>query len=223
MGSHRSGRGRHGLLTIAAFTAVAGVALSGCSRAATASLPQPDAKKAATELQAGLTAQSKGDLDGAGQHYQESLKYDPKNKYALYNLALVDAAHRDFGQAEKKYRVVLGIDPAYAPALFNLAILVKNQGETTEATSLYRRLLTADPKNASAHMNLGLLLREAGQKAEGDAEVKQAITLNPRLTDPAAWHSITRRRSGRSTLHRFRRCCRASGGPRSSDRARRPR
>src|SRR4051794_23195184 len=173
-------------LAVLALSATIGLPLSGCSRDAAPALPQPDAKKAATELQAGLTAQSKGDLDGAGQHYQESLKYDPKNKYALYNLALVDAAHRDFGQAEKKYRVVLGIDPAYAPALFNLAILVKNQGETTEATSLYRRLLKADLKNAAAHMNLGLLLRQTGQKAQGDAEVKQAVTLNPQLKDPAA-------------------------------------
>jgi Tfp pilus assembly protein PilF len=160
--------------------------LSGCGRNPSPSLPQPDAKKAATELQTGLTAQSKGDLDSAAQHYQEALKYDPKNKYALYDLALIDAARSNYGDAEKKYRVALGIDPAYTPALFNLAILLKNRGDTTEATSLYRRLLPADPKNASAHMNLGLLLRQAGQQAEGDAQVKQAIALNPQLKDPAA-------------------------------------
>jgi tetratricopeptide (TPR) repeat protein len=164
----------------------ASLLVGGCSGPGSDALPKPDSKKAATELQTGLQAQGKGDLDTAAKHYQEALKYDTKNKYAFYDLALIDAARSNYGEAEKKYRVVLGIDPAYAPALFNLAILLKNQGNTTEATSLYRRLLTADPKNASAHMNLGLLLREAGQKAEGDAEVKQAITLNPRLTDPAA-------------------------------------
>jgi tetratricopeptide (TPR) repeat protein len=160
--------------------------LSGCGQNVTSSLPEPDAKKAATELQAGLTAQGKGDLDTAAQHYQEALKYDTKNKFVLYDLALIDATRSNYGEAEKKYRVVLGIDPAYTPALFNLAILLKNQGNTTEATSLYRRLLAADPKNAAAHMNLGLLLRLAGQQAEGDAEVKQAIALDPQLKDPAA-------------------------------------
>jgi protein O-GlcNAc transferase len=172
--------------TAAVLAIAAPLLLAGCSHQAGDALPKPDAKKAATELQTGLAAQGKGDLDIAAQHYQEALRYDPKNKYALYDLALIDAARANYGDAEKKYRVVLGIDPAYAPALFNLAILVKNQGNTTEAVSLYRRLLVADPKNASAHMNLGLLLRQTGQKPEGDAEVRQAITLNPQLKDPAA-------------------------------------
>ena len=171
--------------TAVALTVAGPLLLAGCGHQASDALPQPDAKKAAAELQTGLTAQGKGDLDTAAQHYQEALKYDQKNKYALYDLALIDAARANYGEAEKKYQVVLGIDPAYAPALFNLAILLKDQGKTAEATSLYHRLLTVDPKNASAHMNLGLLLRQSGQQAEGDAEVKQAIALNPQLKDPA--------------------------------------
>lgn len=169
-----------------ALVVAAPLLVAGCSRSATAQLPQPDPKKAATELQSGLVAQSKGDLDTAVSHYQEALKYDTKNKYAFYDLAVIDAARSNLGEAEKKYRTVLGIDPEYAPALFNLAILLKNQGKTAEAESLYRRLLAKDTKNAAAHMNLGLLLRQTGQQTEGDAEVKQAITLNPQLKDPAA-------------------------------------
>jgi tetratricopeptide (TPR) repeat protein len=180
LGMRRSG------IAVIALSAVVGLGLGGCSRDNAATLPQADPKKAATELQAGLQAQNKGDLDGATQHYQESLKFDPKNKYALYNLALVDAAQANYGQAEKKYRVVLGIDPAYTPALFNLAILRKNSGDVTEAAQLYRKLLAVNPKDAAARMNLGLLLRASGQKADGDAEVRKAITLNPQLKDPAA-------------------------------------
>ena len=177
---------RRSEFAVLALTAMLGLGLAGCSKDTAATLPQLDTKKAASELQAGLQAQSKGDLDVATTHYQESLKYDPKNKYALYNLALVDASQANYGEAEKKYRVVLGIDPAYTPALFNLAILRKNGGDTTEAAQLYRRLLAVNPKDAAAHMNLGLLLRSLGQKAEGDAAVRQAVTLNPAPKDPAA-------------------------------------
>ena len=73
--------------------------------------PKPDAKKAAQALDAGLDAQSHGKLDDAADRYREALKYDNKNKYALYNLALVDAAQSNYGAAEDKYRVVLGTRP----------------------------------------------------------------------------------------------------------------
>jgi tetratricopeptide (TPR) repeat protein len=146
---------------------------------------KPDPKKASNALAAGLEAQSKGDLDEAAKQYNEALKYDKKNKYALYDLALIDAARSNYGEAENKYRVVLAIDPAYEPALFNLAILVKAKGNDTEAISLYKRAIKAAPKDAAAHLNLGLLLRAHGQTAQGDAEVKKAISLNPKLKDPA--------------------------------------
>ncbi len=146
----------------------------------------PDPKKAANALAAGLDAQAKGNLDEAVRQYNEVLKYDKKNKYALYDLALIDAARSNYGEAENKYRVVLAIDPAFEPALFNLAILVKAKGNNAEAISLYQRAIKAAPKDAAAHLNLGLLLRATGKVKEGDAAVKKAIALNPKLRDPAA-------------------------------------
>lgn len=162
--------------------ALLGVAACGKDGGSTAT---PDAKKAAAALQAGLAAQSKGKLDEAANHYNEVLKYDKKNKYALYDLALVDAARSNYGDAEDKYRVVLGIDPKFEPALFNLAILVKAKGNDKEAISLYKRAVVAAPRDAAAHLNLGLLLRANGQVRAGNAEVKKASTLNPTLRDPA--------------------------------------
>jgi len=147
---------------------------------------KPDPKKASNALAAGLDAQAKGNLDEAVNQYNEALKYDKKNKYALYDLALIDAARSNYGEAENKYRVALAIDPAYEPALFNLAILVKAKGNSTEAISLYKRAIAAAPKDAAAHLNLGLLLRANKQVSQGDAEVKKAIALNPKLRDPAA-------------------------------------
>ena len=123
---------------------------------------KPDPKKASNALAAGLDAHAKGNLDEAINQYNEALKYDNKNKYALYDLALIDAARSNYGEAENKYRVVLAIDPAFEPALFNLAILVKAKGKDVEAISLYKRAIAAAPKDAAAHFNLGLLFRANG-------------------------------------------------------------
>jgi tetratricopeptide (TPR) repeat protein len=145
----------------------------------------PDPKKAAVALEDGLKAQTAGNLDEAERKYYEALKYDPKNKFAHYDLAVIDSARSNYGLAAEKYRVALGIDPKYGPALFNLAILERGKGNTAEAVGLYKRAVAANPKDAAAHLNLGLLLRETGEKAEGNAAVAKAIKLNPKLKDPA--------------------------------------
>ncbi len=144
----------------------------------------PDAKKASTALSAGLKAHSAGNLKAAKADYETALKYDHKNKYALYNLVLLDAANGNYGLAEDKYRAVLGLDPKYGPALFNLAILRNARGDSKEAISLYERTVAADKTAAAAWLNLGLLQRANGQKTAGDTSVATAIRLNPNLKDP---------------------------------------
>jgi Tfp pilus assembly protein PilF len=143
-----------------------------------------DVKKAAKSLDAGLKAHADGDLTKAAAEYREVLTYDPGNKYAYYNLALVDAASGNYGLAEQKYRKAIASDPHYEPALFNLAIL-RTARDPREAMGLYRRAVAAKPKDASAWLNFGLLLRAAGKTNEGNKAVVKAVALNPQLKDPA--------------------------------------
>jgi len=144
-----------------------------------------DTKQAATALDAGLKAHADGDLTAATAAYKKTLKYDAKNKFAFYNLALIDEASGNYGLAEQKYRSALESDPKYEPALFNLAIL-RTGPAPKEAMSLYQRAVKSNPKDAAAWLNLGLLLRASGAKAEGNRSVLKAIALNPKLKDPAA-------------------------------------
>ena len=152
--------------------------------ATAATSARPDAKKATTALDAGLKAHSAGDLTEAARKYEETLEYDPDNKFAFYNLALIDEAAGNYGLAEEKYRAALESDPAYGPALFNLAIL-RTGADPEEAIGLYQAAVKADKKDAAAWLNLGLLLRASGQKREGDKAVLRAVALNPDLVDPA--------------------------------------
>jgi Tfp pilus assembly protein PilF len=172
--------------TVVAILVALLLAVVGCSGGAAASQaddPAANAKAAATALDAGLKAHAAGDTKAATADYNTVLKYEPKNKFALYNLALIDSANGNYGLAEEKYRLALASDPAYEPALFNLAIL-RSTKNPKEAIALYRRAVKANPKDAAALLNLGLLLRSNGQKAEGDKDVLRAIAINPKLKDP---------------------------------------
>ncbi len=187
---HRSDLpGRAGtLLRATALAAVLAMGATACSSTDTpsasgATASAPDAKKAAVALDAGLKAHSAGDLTAATADYRKTLSYDPKNKFALYNLALIDEAAGNYGLAEAKYRSALKTDPAYEPALFNLAIL-RTSRDPKEAITLYKSAVAANKKDAAAWLNLGLLLRASGQEVAGDKAVLRAIALNPNLKDP---------------------------------------
>ena len=146
--------------------------------------PEENAKAASTALDAGLKAHAAGDLTTATTEYLNVQKYDPRNKFAFYNLALIDESNSNYGLATTKYRSAIETDAVYEPALFNLAIL-RTAADPQEAIALYKRAVKANPKDAAALLNLGLLLRTNGEKKTGDKYVLKAIVMNPKLKDPA--------------------------------------
>jgi tetratricopeptide (TPR) repeat protein len=172
------------LSSLALATALAlGASCSGADNPSSTSSAKPDTKKAATSVEAGLKAHSAGDLTAASADYKQALKYDPKNKFAFYNLALIDASNGNYGLAEANYRSAIKSDAEYEPALFNLAIL-QTSSDPAEAISLYKRAVTVERKDAAAWLNLGLLLRDEGKVTAGNKAVLRAIALNPKLKDP---------------------------------------
>jgi tetratricopeptide (TPR) repeat protein len=172
-------------LALAATLALGATACSGNDGGddSNTSSAKPDTKKAATSVDAGLKAHSAGDLTAASADYKQALKYDPSNKFAFYNLALIDASNGNYGLAEANYRSAIKSDAEYEPALFNLAIL-QTSSDPAEAISLYKRAVIVERKDAAAGLNLGLLLRDEGKVTAGNKAVLRAIALNPKLKDP---------------------------------------
>jgi len=168
----------HERLAVAALVLTVALLLSGCG--SNGSSP----KKAAAALDQALKAHAKGDLTKAKALYEQVLRNDKNNKFAIYNLGLIAQTRHDDKTATADYRKVLRIDAKYEPALFNLAILRTKAGDTKEAISLYRRAIAARSGDAGAHLNLGLLLISVGQTDEGNAEVAKAQALNPTLGQP---------------------------------------
>ncbi|MEX2406519.1 MAG: tetratricopeptide repeat protein [Actinomycetota bacterium] len=142
-------------------------------------------------LQQGLEAQAAGDLETAVDAYLRVIQLDPQNKFAYYNLGVIEQGRGEPQAAESHYRTTLGLDPDFVPALFNLAILRTEAGFAEEALSLYEHLIevtpleTASPETvklaAAAHLNLGFLLIEQGQERRGQKELEEAVRLDPTL------------------------------------------
>ena len=140
-----------------------------------------DADLASEALAAGLAAHQAGNLAEAAVDYHEALVHDPNNKYAYYDLGLIDQTNGALPSAESNYRLALSIDPQFVSALFNLAIVRHDLGDLKESIALYRQAIKAQPDYANAHLNLGFALIEAHQDVEGNAELKIAVQLDPSL------------------------------------------
>jgi len=128
----------------------------------------------------GLDAQSKGKLTDAERNYRIAVHLDPRNKFAQYDLGVVEQAEGNTPAARSDYLRALDVDPNFVPALYNLAILL-TRSQPLDAMTIYRRLLRIEPNNARAHANLGAVLLSLGKKAEGNKELDTAIALDPSI------------------------------------------
>lgn len=152
-----------------------GVAFAGPACGSSSEKPKTDAA-----IEKGLQAQSEGKIAEATKVYNSVLAKDPANKYALYNLGLIDQQAGRTDAAITRYRAALASDPNFEPALFNLAIAV-TPTDPQQALTLYKRVIAINPNNAAGHLNLGFLLKSMGQEDEGQTEIDKAVQLDPSL------------------------------------------
>jgi Tfp pilus assembly protein PilF len=128
----------------------------------------------------GMKAQGAGRMTEAADDYRKALALDPRNKFAYFDLGVIDQAAGRNSSAELEYRTALQFDANFAEALYNLAVL-RAQTAPAEAVDLYRRTTAVKPGFADAHLNLGFLLISMGQKTEGKAELDRAVAIRPSL------------------------------------------
>jgi tetratricopeptide (TPR) repeat protein len=136
-------------------------------------------------LTAALDAHASGDLDGATEIYEQVLSLDSSNKYAHYNLGLIDQTNGDLDAAIERYEEALTNDPAYGPALYNVGLAYAATGDRDTAIERLRSALAVNDQNPSTMFNLGLLLVDAGEVEEGNQLLQQANELDPSLTIPS--------------------------------------
>lgn len=177
--SRPAGRRRGALVRAVVLSASSVIALStaACASGSPAISPQ---KQADELINAGLKAQSSGQINQALQDYKAALAKNPANQYADYDLGVIYQQRNDAADASNYYSKALLIDPTYTPALFNLAI-VETPSDPAMAISLYDKILKIKPNDADTLFNLGLLLISQNQAASGHADLTRAIAINPSL------------------------------------------
>ena len=124
---------------------------------------------------------SRGDMDGAVEHYRQALTFSPKDNVARYNLARALSRLPDKSdEAIQRYQEVLEASPALAvKAHLNIGNIFLSKGQLDEAIQHYRQAIDLKADLAEAHCNLGKMLTLTGQAQEGLDHLRRAVEIRP--------------------------------------------
>jgi tetratricopeptide (TPR) repeat protein len=138
-----------------------------------------------TLLEKGIAQAQAGDLDAARVTFDNVLSLDPGNKYALFNLGIIEQSRKKRAAALDYYDAALESDPEYTPAMYNKAILVE-RADLEEAVGIYEAILEIDPEASTTYLRLSFAYEELGQQEKADTMRQKAVELDPSLADVTA-------------------------------------
>ncbi len=127
----------------------------------------------------GMSLANLGLVEEGIRNYRESIRLNPKNADAHYNLGNALAQKGLLREAISSYQEALRLDSDLNAAHFNLGIALFNNGQLNEAVAEYRQAIRADPEFDAAYVNLGVALYKKGLAGEAIEAYREAVRINP--------------------------------------------
>ena len=160
-----------------------------------------DAKSADAHTVLGSVAESRGDMAGAGKHYQAAAALAPQagihaNNYGAWlcanGLAADSLAWFDVALADTGY-------PTPLAALSNAGSCAWRAGQPQRAEASWRTLLAAQPAHAAALAGMARMQFERGQHLEARAFVERWLAVSPDDADGLRLAAEIERKLGDNT------------------------
>ena len=105
----------------------------------------------------GLLAELGGEIEAAGEAYEQALEIDQTNPSAMFRLAYFNDLYGDEEDALELYQRCLTLQPVNVGALMNMAVLYEDAEDYDQACLCLRRILAINPN----HWRAKLFLRDA--------------------------------------------------------------
>ena len=111
----------------------------------------------------GLDFRHGGFVDRALETFQEVVRLDPQNRYALVNLQKLHEDQHEWAEAAKVREQIAGLDRGSQPGNERILGFLRNEigkaeaasGDTARAVKTFRGAIDVDPHTAPAYLNLG--------------------------------------------------------------------
>jgi tetratricopeptide (TPR) repeat protein len=154
--------------------------------------PNPNAeKKSIKELPGGsevLVAEAEnyytnGQYDKAEADYQQILKHDENNPFALANLASIELEENKIPDADKHIESAIAQNSNDA---FNLTVLGRvkfSEGKYDDSLDALDRAIKFDPQNPEIENFLGVALAQKGLRTQAETAFRKAVQIDPDYGD----------------------------------------
>lgn len=110
---------------------------------------------------------------GALKTFNEILKEDSKDYYALNKMGVSYAKMGSIEEAEKCFIRAIEINNAYGPSLVNMGNIQMENNDTQGAIEYYMEAIEKDPDNYLAYYNLAAVYKRAGNYNEYIKSIKK--------------------------------------------------
>ena len=105
----------------------------------------------------GLLSELTGEIEAAGEAYQQAVEADENSAAALFRLAYFNDLYGEEERAMELYQRCLEMQPVHVGALMNMAVLYEDSEQYDQASFCLRRILAINP----GHWRARLFLRDA--------------------------------------------------------------
>ena len=105
----------------------------------------------------GLLSELTGEIEAAGEAYEQAVQADENSAAALFRLAYFNDLYGEEELTMELYQRCLAMQPVHVGALMNMAVLYEDAEEYDQASHCLRRILAVNP----SHWRARLFLRDA--------------------------------------------------------------
>ncbi len=132
-----------------------------------------------TVADAGLAAYRSSRPSEAERAFRTIVQNEPRNVYALSNLAVAQVALNKLPDAEKNLKKALAYSDGDSFSLYLLGVVNYRLNQYEDARQNLLNCIQLDPRNARAHFQLGLTHNRLGDLERARAEFSSAVIIDP--------------------------------------------
>ncbi|MDP8219422.1 MAG: tetratricopeptide repeat protein, partial [Candidatus Theseobacter exili] len=98
-----------------------------------------------------------GQFDQAIDEYEKTIKLDPRNVKAQYNLGVIYKNRKLYDKAIQQFNEAKRISPKYSKAYYSLGDIYRLKGKYDFAIQEFKKAALFNPKNAGTYLGLGMI------------------------------------------------------------------